>query len=96
MTRYLNRGSWCLLAAKYGHGRDSASRPAQPVGHVNPDYPSTFVFTRGALAELLQEVTGRYDGLFGSEMPYSMGWHGAPTSAADASFQLHGHFTLRC
>lgn len=47
---------------------------------------------RDTLATLLQEVIGRYDGLFGSEMPYSMGWHGAPTSAADASFQLHGHF----
>lgn len=47
---------------------------------------------RDTLAALLQEVIGRYDGLFGLEMPYSMGWHGAPTSADDASFQLHAHF----
>ena len=41
---------------------------------------------------MVQSVIGMYDGLFGAEMPYSMGWHGAPSGATDESFQQHGHF----
>ncbi len=48
---------------------------------------------RDALAAILQELTARYDGLFGCSFPYSMGWHGAPYNAGDqAHWQLHAHF----
>ena len=45
------------------------------------------------LARVLSELTVRYDNLFETEFPYSMGWHGAPTDgAAHPGFQLHAHF----
>jgi UDPglucose--hexose-1-phosphate uridylyltransferase len=41
----------------------------------------------------LQQLTTRYDNLFGCSFPYSMGWHGAPFfSAEDSHWQLHAHF----
>ncbi|MFM7848703.1 MAG: UDP-glucose--hexose-1-phosphate uridylyltransferase [Rubrivivax sp.] len=46
-----------------------------------------------SLADLLGELTARYDNLFGCSFPYSMGWHGAPFNNEDASpWQLHAHF----
>jgi UDPglucose--hexose-1-phosphate uridylyltransferase len=46
-----------------------------------------------ALAEVMQEVTARYDNLFEISFPYSMGFHQAP---ADGQFHpewtLHAHF----
>ena len=33
---------------------------------------------RDALAAITKDVNVRYDGLFGTSFPYSMGWHGAP------------------
>ncbi len=46
-----------------------------------------------ALAQILSEVAIRYDNLFQTHFPYSMGWHGAPFGAADpAGWQLHAHF----
>lgn len=49
---------------------------------------------RDSLAEILGELLARYDGLFQCEMPYSMGWHGAPHAlgADDAHWRLHAHF----
>lgn len=48
---------------------------------------------RDDLATVLRELTARYDNLFGSSFPYSMGWHGAPYGNADtAHWQLHAHF----
>lgn len=48
---------------------------------------------RDALADILGELTTRYDNLFGCSFPYSMGWHGAPFDAQDAApWQLHAHF----
>jgi UDPglucose--hexose-1-phosphate uridylyltransferase len=45
------------------------------------------------LALALQQLTTRYDNLFECSFPYSMGWHGAPHDARDASaWQLHAHF----
>ncbi|CAB3241000.1 unnamed protein product [Arctia plantaginis] len=32
-----------------------------------------------ALAEIMKELTTKYDNLFKCSFPYSMGWHGAPT-----------------
>lgn len=46
-----------------------------------------------ALADLLQRVTCRYDNLFATSFPYSMGIHQAPGDGADrSSFHFHFHF----
>ncbi len=48
---------------------------------------------RDALAQILGEVTARYDNVFGCSFPYSMGWHGAPHGLDDAAhWTLHAHF----
>lgn len=49
---------------------------------------------RDNLAEILQRLLVRYDNLFETSFPYSMGWHGAPTTDNDdfAHWQLHAHF----
>jgi UDPglucose--hexose-1-phosphate uridylyltransferase len=52
---------------------------------------------RGSLASILKALTTRYDNLFCTSFPYSMGWHGAPFGAPfDAGsadhWQLHAHF----
>ncbi|HSN74465.1 MAG TPA: UDP-glucose--hexose-1-phosphate uridylyltransferase [Anaerolineae bacterium] len=60
---------------------------------------------RNALASILQRLLIRYDNLFETSFPYSMGWHGAPTGPdatvanfqkswqlSQAHWQLHAHF----
>lgn len=47
---------------------------------------------RDDLAGALKELTIRYDNLFETSFPYSMGWHGAPNGADDTGWQLHAHF----
>jgi UDPglucose--hexose-1-phosphate uridylyltransferase len=48
---------------------------------------------RQALAGALQELLIRYDNLFETSFPYSMGWHGAPHGCGDCRhWQLHAHF----
>ena len=52
---------------------------------------------RDALAQILKCLLSRYDNLFEASFPYSMGWHGAPTGAAEVTpspthWQLHAHF----
>lgn len=47
---------------------------------------------RHSLAELLSELTIRYDNLFETSFPYSMGWHGAPSDDQSGAWQLHAHF----
>ena len=48
---------------------------------------------RDALADLLRRLLVRYDNLFETSFPYSMGWHGMPASAGDHThWQLHAHF----
>ncbi|MDO4642705.1 MAG: galactose-1-phosphate uridylyltransferase [Cardiobacteriaceae bacterium] len=45
------------------------------------------------LAQVLKKLTSRYDNLFHTAFPYSMGWHGAPFNHADTShWQCHAHF----
>jgi UDPglucose--hexose-1-phosphate uridylyltransferase len=45
---------------------------------------------RDALAAAMREVNQRYDALFGTSFPYSMGWHGAPGDGrAHSSCRLH-------
>lgn len=53
---------------------------------------------RADLAAILKAVTTRYDNLFQTSFPYSMGWHQAPFISDhqgpidSAHFQLHAHF----
>jgi UDPglucose--hexose-1-phosphate uridylyltransferase len=48
---------------------------------------------RDALADALKRLTTKYDNLFQTSFPYSMGWHGAPTEPGDfAHWLLHAHF----
>ncbi len=67
-----------------------------------PDLDNT---ERDALADILKRLLTRYDNLFETSFPYSMGWHGAPAGpdATVANFseswqlsqghwQLHAHF----
>ncbi len=46
-----------------------------------------------ALAEVIQQVTTRYDNLFEISFPYSMGFHQAPFDGrAHPEWLLHAHF----
>jgi len=46
-----------------------------------------------SLADALHAITLRYDNLFETSFPYSMGFHQRPTDgAAHAAWQLHAHF----
>lgn len=48
---------------------------------------------RASLAEALKVLLVKYDNLFETSFPYSMGWHGAPFGTGDvAHWQLHAHF----
>lgn len=48
---------------------------------------------RDALAAILKRLLVRYDNLFETSFPYSMGWHGAPFDDGDGRhWQLHAHF----
>lgn len=48
---------------------------------------------RDALADILKRLLTRYDNLFETSFPYSMGWHGAPYNGQENEFwQLHAHF----
>ncbi len=48
---------------------------------------------RDDLADILKLLLIRYDNLFETSFPYSMGWHGAPFLGGDEDhWQLHAHF----
>lgn len=48
---------------------------------------------RTSLAEILKGLTTRYDNLFETSFPYSMGFHQAPTDGqAHPEWHLHAHF----
>ena len=48
---------------------------------------------RDGLAALLKELTTRYDALFQTAFPYSMGFHQAPTDGGEhPAWHLHAHF----
>jgi UDPglucose--hexose-1-phosphate uridylyltransferase len=48
---------------------------------------------RNTLADALKRLLTKYDNLFETSFPYSMGWHAAPTDQGDWShWQLHAHF----
>jgi UDPglucose--hexose-1-phosphate uridylyltransferase len=52
---------------------------------------------KDALADMLKGLLVRYDNLFQTSFPYSMGWHGAPLPGTEHSadpsdhWLLHGH-----
>lgn len=55
-----------------------------------PDLNST---EREDLSQILKSVLIKYDNLFKSSFPYTMGWHGAPTTGGNFDhWQLHAHF----
>jgi len=47
-----------------------------------------------SLADIIKRLTIKYDNLFESNFPYSMGWHGAPTgeflNADNRHWVFHG------
>lgn len=46
-----------------------------------------------SLAQILKRLLIRYDNLFETSFPYTMGWHGAPTDNGEYfHWQLHCHF----
>ncbi|WP_420642421.1 UDP-glucose--hexose-1-phosphate uridylyltransferase [Candidatus Leptofilum sp.] len=48
---------------------------------------------RDALADILKKMLTKYDNLFETSFPYSMGWHGAPfNDGTHEHWQLHAHF----
>jgi len=55
--------------------------------------PSLDEAARDALADVLKQLTTRYDNLFAAPFPYSMGFHQAPVrAAAGETAHLHAHF----
>jgi UDPglucose--hexose-1-phosphate uridylyltransferase len=60
-----------------------------PVRRV-PDLPSLTGGERDALADVLRRVGVRYDNLFRTSFPYSMGFHGRPTDGEEhPEWRLH-------
>ncbi len=47
---------------------------------------------RDDLAVVMKRLLARYDNLFRTPFPYSMGWHVAPGVDGGDHWQLHGHF----
>ncbi len=48
---------------------------------------------RDGLADILRQVTGRYNQLFAASFPFSMGFHSTPTDGHDyPAWHLHAHF----
>jgi UDPglucose--hexose-1-phosphate uridylyltransferase len=63
-----------------------------PKHHV-PDMQSLPDSHAADLGGILQDVTRRYDALFGVPFPYSMGFHQSPARNPDAStWHMHAHF----
>ncbi len=63
--------------------------PRRPVKRL----PELTADERRSLADILKRSLTRYDNLFETSFPYSMGWHGAPTDdGAYEHWQLHAHF----
>ncbi|MBT8165038.1 MAG: UDP-glucose--hexose-1-phosphate uridylyltransferase [Acidimicrobiia bacterium] len=60
-------------------------RPARRMPDLDDDQ-------RRGLAGALQSLLSRYDGIFDTPFPYSMGWHGAPFQDGPTDhWQLHAH-----
>ena len=60
---------------------------------VVPSIPALDDAERDALADALHQITVRYDNVFRTSFPYSMGFHQQPTDGATYPFwHLHAHF----
>ncbi|NTW01226.1 MAG: UDP-glucose--hexose-1-phosphate uridylyltransferase, partial [Oscillochloris sp.] len=58
-----------------------------------PDIPALGSAERDGLADILKQVTMRYDALFNTSFPYSMGFHQSPRDGANhPEWHLHAHF----
>jgi len=56
-------------------------------------FPDLTADERGSLVDVLKRLLIRYDNMFETSFPYSMGWHGAPFNQPDIEhWQLHAHF----
>jgi len=63
-----------------------------PRRHVT-EMPALKENERDGLAAILKRMLTRYDNLFETSFPYSMGWHGQPTDGQKHDhWQLHAHF----
>jgi UDPglucose--hexose-1-phosphate uridylyltransferase len=62
--------------------------PRRPIQRL-PDLSDA---QRDALAEILKRLLVRYDNLFETSFPYSMGWHAAPSGEDAPYWQLHAHY----
>lgn len=62
-----------------------------PRRHVN-HLPELNQAERTSLAQILKKLLIRYDNLFQTSFPYSMGWHGRPFGETGDHWQLHAHF----
>jgi len=45
-----------------------------------------------SLAKIIKSLTTRYDNLFNTSFPYSMGWHCRPSGEPSKHWIMHGHF----
>ncbi len=56
-------------------------------------FPDLSESQKESLAIILKRLLVRYDNLFQTSFPYSMGWHGAPFEGSNSeAWQLHAHF----
>ncbi|WJG10091.1 UDP-glucose--hexose-1-phosphate uridylyltransferase [Aliiglaciecola sp. LCG003] len=49
-----------------------------------------------SLADIMQQITIRYDNLFQCAFPYSMGWHSAPYTSQYEALEGRQHWQLHC
>lgn len=64
--------------------------PKRHVQHL----PGLHEDERDSLAGIIKQLLSKYDNLFETSFPYSMGWHGAPLlrQKPTTHWQLHAHF----
>jgi len=63
--------------------------PRRDVAHL----PDLTTRERSSLSDILKRLLTRYDNLFNTSFPYSMGWHGAPLDGqSHPHWRLHAHF----
>lgn len=59
-------------------------------------FPDLSQMEKASLAEVMKSLLIKYDNLFETSFPYSMGWHGAPTGTEfnkdNSHWQLHAHY----
>ena len=62
--------------------------PRTPISHMNHLKKSEIK----SLAKIIKSLTTRYDNLFNTSFPYSMGWHCRPAGERSKHWIMHGHF----